>query len=294
MGTDQARVSSPPWIFSIFQTSAPMSARLIVAQGPASTRDRSRTFVPASGKAALLSGEPVAFISFIIFKFVSFSIGRPFKIGETKSGCCPPFLREVARHLMAASPVLQFGPHFGADCLCPETTGAERTAGRRIDRAWHVAFQQYLLPLALDDRIGERHCRHQGLRVGMQRMPIKPGFGGLFHDAAKIHDGNGVRDMAHNRQVMGNENIRCPEPLLNILKEIQDTGLNGNIERRDGLIQHHDLRIEGQGTRNHYALTLPAGKLMRIAFAVLRVEPHQTQHFLHALLALCLREIADA
>src|ERR1700676_2741995 len=50
-GGVQERVSSPPAGFSIFQTSAPRSAKVMVHHGPASTRVTSSTLIPCSGAA---------------------------------------------------------------------------------------------------------------------------------------------------------------------------------------------------------------------------------------------------
>ena len=49
-----ARASSPTPGRSIFTTSAPRSASNIVQYGPAKTRVRSRTLIPASGKSSLV------------------------------------------------------------------------------------------------------------------------------------------------------------------------------------------------------------------------------------------------
>src|SRR6185436_3449948 len=50
-GGPQTRVSSPSPGFSTLITSAPRSARICVAHGPASTRERSRTRICLSGPA---------------------------------------------------------------------------------------------------------------------------------------------------------------------------------------------------------------------------------------------------
>src|SRR5919197_5633662 len=55
-GGIQLRVSSPPSGFSIFQTSAPRSASVMVHQGPARIRERSSTLMPSS--AATIAASP--------------------------------------------------------------------------------------------------------------------------------------------------------------------------------------------------------------------------------------------
>lgn len=131
-----------------------------------------------------------------------------------------------------------------------EKKGEERKEGRRIDRDWKVEFKKYMMKIEIDERIGERKWRNKGMSVGMKRMKIKKGLGGILKDEEKINEGKGVRDMEKKRKVMGNEKIRCKEKIMNIMKEIKEKGMKGKIERREGIIKKNEMRIEGKGKRN--------------------------------------------
>lgn len=131
-----------------------------------------------------------------------------------------------------------------------EKKGEERKEGRRIDRDWKVEFKKYMMKIEIDERIGERKWRNKGMSVGMKRMKIKKGLGGILKDEEKINEGKGVRDMEKKRKVMGNEKIICKEKIMNIMKEIKEKGMKGKIERREGIIKKNEMRIEGKGKRN--------------------------------------------
>ncbi len=88
---------------------------------------------------------------------------------------------------------------------------------------------------------------------------------GLLYDGAQIHDGNPLAEMLHQGQVVRNEQIGQAELLLQILEQIDDLGLNGEVECRNGLVGDDQLRVRRQRAGNTDALALPAGKFMRVA-----------------------------
>ena len=52
----------------------------------------------------------------------------------------------------------------------------------------------------------------------------------------------------------------------NLREKIDDLRLDGNIERRDGLVRDNQFRFDRQRARYRDALALPAGKFVRIFF----------------------------
>ncbi|MNN53878.1 hypothetical protein D3C81_1686660 [compost metagenome] len=56
---------------------------------------------------------------------------------------------------------------------------------------------------------------------------------------------------------------------LNVLQEIYNLRLNGDIESADRFIGNNQLRLHNKGPCNTDALSLPPGKLMRIAVRML-------------------------
>ena len=73
-----------------------------------------------------------------------------------------------------------------------------------------------------------------------------------------------MRKVPHHRQIVRDEQVRKPELAPEILQQIHDLRLNRNVERRDGLVADHELRLERDGAGDADALPLPSRKLVRV------------------------------
>ena len=124
-----------------------------------------------------------------------------------------------------------------------------------------------------------RHGGNQSARIGMLRGRVDRVLFGNFHNFAKIHHRDTVRDMPHHRKIMSDEQIGQPHIALQILQQIDDLRLDGNIKRRDRLITHNKARAQDQRTRNADALTLAARKFMRKAIQRAAWQANTVQHF---------------
>ena len=60
-----------------------------------------------------------------------------------------------------------------------------------------------------------------------------------------------------------------PEPVLQVLEQVHDAGLDRHVERGDGLVEHEQRRVERERTGDADALALTARELVRVAVAVL-------------------------
>lgn len=86
----------------------------------------------------------------------------------------------------------------------------------------------------------------------------------VFHDFTFVHDGDVIRHVVNNREVVGNEDhgeFHFPDELL---EEIEDLGLDGDIQRRDGLVCDDEVRLGGKCSGDGDSLALPAGELVRV------------------------------
>ena len=126
----------------------------------------------------------------------------------------------------------------------------------------------------------------QGLGVGMLRFAEDRVPAPRFNRDSQIHDHDLVGDMLDDRQIMADKEIGQIEAFLQVDEEVEDLGLDRDIEGRDRFIEHQDLRIEHQGPGHGDALALPAGKHMGIAVVVLGPQTDQGQHILGRLAAL--------
>ena len=136
----------------------------------------------------------------------------------------------------------------------------ERAARRYVGRIGHVAFEDDALAALLG--IGDGHRREQGLGIGMRGIVVEDLFGGQFDDLAQIHNRDPVGDMAHDAEVVGDEHIRKPHLRLDILQEIDDLGLDRDVEGRNRFVGDDKARFDGQGPGDADALALTAGKFV--------------------------------
>ena len=83
----------------------------------------------------------------------------------------------------------------------------------------------------------------------------------------------------HDLQVVADEQVAQVVRLLQIAQQIDDLRLHGHVERRGGLVEHHEARAQDHRPSDGDALALTAGKLVRIAIHVFWFEPHFGQHF---------------
>jgi hypothetical protein len=97
---------------------------------------------------------------------------------------------------------------------------------------------------------------------------------GDLHHLAEVHDRDPVRDVPDNGQVVRDEHVGNAEPLLQLLEQVDYAGLDRHVERGDRLVEHDHLGLEGERAGDADPLPLAAGELVRIAVAVLGVEPH--------------------
>ena len=92
-------------------------------------------------------------------------------------------------------------------------------------------------------------------------------------DLAEVHDGDAVGDVAHDRQIVRDEEVRQAEAALQLLEQVDDLRPDRHVERRHRLVEHDQLRVERERARDADALALAARELVRVAVRVLRREP---------------------
>jgi hypothetical protein len=118
----------------------------------------------------------------------------------------------------------------------------------------------------LGERIGDalRLRGEQVLRIGVLRRGedrFRPVV--LLH-LAVLHHIDVLREGPHDRQVVGDQDHRHAVARLEVLDELQDLRLHGDVERRRRLVGDQEVRAVGERHGDHHALALAAGKLMRI------------------------------
>ena len=82
---------------------------------------------------------------------------------------------------------------------------------------------------------------------------------------------------------MGNEKVGHAQTLLQVLKQIDDLGLDGHIQRRHRLVADDERWLDGERARRGYSLALPARKLVRIPRSLRTAKSDELQDFLNAI-----------
>ena len=124
----------------------------------------------------------------------------------------------------------------------------EAAARRRIHCARNVAFQQRAL--AHDRGIRLRHGRQQRTCVGVARIAEELFGRRSFNDLAEVHHGDAVGDMLHDREIVADEHIGQAKARLKRPHQIDDLRLDRDVERRNRLVGHDQLRLDGERAGN--------------------------------------------
>ena len=105
---------------------------------------------------------------------------------------------------------------------------------------------------------------------------------------AEVHDHDPVGDVADDVQVVRDEDVGQPEVALEVLEQVEDLRLHGDVERRDRLVADDQLRVDRERAGDADALPLAARELVREAVVVLGVQADDLEQLLHAALDLGL------
>ena len=112
---------------------------------------------------------------------------------------------------------------------------------------------------------------------GRRTSPTSRGLGLL----ARIHHGHAVADLPGGAEIVGGEQHRGAALGDQVAQQLEDLRLDRHVERRGRLVGDDQLRLGQQRHRDHDALALPAGELVRILRACRRSgsgKLHGAQH----------------
>jgi hypothetical protein len=135
------------------------------------------------------------------------------------AGCPAPVGERAQRRGLFAAPFL-------GEC-------ATRGVGATGSGAWRIGrWRRRAASRVLQSWRGVDERARIGVGGRRQQDFARP----AFDEAAAIHDGDLLADMFDDRQIMADEEKGDAELLLEIGHQIEDLRLNGNIERRHGLV----------------------------------------------------------
>ena len=99
---------------------------------------------------------------------------------------------------------------------------------------------------------------------------MRRGFEDLFdrrglHHLAAVHHDHPVHGFGHHAEIVGDHYQSHPQLVAQFLDELQDLGLDGDVERRGRLVGEQHAGAAGERHRDHRALEHAAGQLVRVA-----------------------------
>ena len=86
--------------------------------------------------------------------------------------------------------------------------------------------------------------------------------------------------MPDDAEVVRDEDVGEVELVLEVLEQVDDLGLDRDVERGDGLVGDDQLRPQRQRPGDPDPLPLAAGELVRIAVVVLGLKAHPVHQLL--------------
>ena len=97
-----------------------------------------------------------------------------------------------------------------------------------------------------------------------------------------MHDGDTVRDVPDDREVVGDKQVRDLELHLQVLEQVYDACLDRDVQGGDGLVEQQDLGACGQGAGDGNALALASRELGRKAVDVVGIDAHEVHQLADA------------
>ena len=140
-----------------------------------------------------------------------------------------------------------------------------------VGRARDVALQPDPIAPAAVDR---RHRREQRLRVRVVRAVEDDVGRAELLQAAEVEDGDAVGDVAHDAEVVRDEEVRDPLLGLQLDEQVEDRGLHRHVERGGRLVADDELRVARERAGDRDALLEPAGELHGLLRQRPLGEPH--------------------
>ena len=114
----------------------------------------------------------------------------------------------------------------------------------------------------------------------MDRALVEDRGRGPLDDLAQVHDRDPVRDVAHDTEIVRDEDVGEVELVLEVVEQVDDLGLDGDVQGRDRLVGDDQLRAQREGPGDPDPLALPARELVRKAVVVLGLKPDPVHQLL--------------
>ena len=105
-------------------------------------------------------------------------------------------------------------------------------------------------------------------------------------DPAEVHHRDAIRDVADDREIVGDEHVGEVELALQLDQQVQHLRLDRDVERGDRLVRDDELRLQHEGPREPDALPLAATELVRVSAGRLGRHADALEHLVDGRVAV--------
>ena len=118
----------------------------------------------------------------------------------------------------------------------------ERTAPRGSDRAGWLTWENGPWTGRQCRFLLRPRCRQEAPGIRVKRLIEERLDGPNLHHSSQVENPDTICHMAHDRKIVSDEEVRKAKSPLKIREQVQDLGLNREVQRRNRLVQDQDLR----------------------------------------------------
>jgi len=115
---------------------------------------------------------------------------------------------------------------------------------------------------------------------------VQRGAGRDLDDPSEIHDTHAITHVFHDTKVVRDQQVGEPVGCLQIHHQVQDLGLDRDVQCRDRFVGNDQLGQECQRPSDADALPLASAEFMRVPACGVGPEAHHLQEFGHPVLSL--------
>ena len=128
------------------------------------------------------------------------------------------------------------------------------------------------MPRPLHGRVGQRGGREQRPRVRVRRPLAHIRDGAGLHQPTAVQNGDAIGHVPDDREIVADEEVAQRELALQGTQQVEDLGLDGQVECADRLVADKQPRRQHECARDRDALQLPTGEMGRKARRRILIE----------------------
>ena len=186
------------------------------------------------------------------------------------TGVSPAIARPI---VVFPEPLSPTSPSTSPGAIVKLTRSTARKAARRKRPGYSMISSSATTTSAVSTAdggelpVGDLEARNRGeqpLRVVVLRRGEEIPGGGRLDDLALEHHCDAIGEIGDHAHVVGDEDDRGSVLVAQVAQQFEDLGLDRHVEGGGRLVGDDHRRVQRQRHRDHDALLLPAGELVRV------------------------------